>query len=95
MRPRDLEWSDCGPWPSTSDDPGPRRPCARCGRLGTQSLLATGGLCWTCAAQEYRCRLEADAAREDETQTAGDPAAQPKEERSNGRHGSRVHAPID
>jgi hypothetical protein len=60
-QPPDVGWSDCGPWPSTSDDPGPRRPCARCGRLGTQSLLATGGLCWTCAAQEYRRRLEAEA----------------------------------
>src|SRR5262245_21043386 len=47
MRPRDLEWSDVGPWPSIADAVWPVR-CA-CG----SAAIARDDLCWSCWARAW------------------------------------------
>jgi hypothetical protein len=61
MRPDDLAWSDIGAWPSTGDTVA-SVTCAGCGCRGSRGLIAQETLCWSCWAQEYRRRLEQEAA---------------------------------
>ena len=60
-RPRDVSWSNVGPWPSTRDSPAAVDCTGSCGRRGAPSNFAEGRWCWSCWAREHRRRLEAEA----------------------------------